>query len=96
MKITLKPHLKNRLKQRQIPQNYPIKIIDKPDKRYFDTLRGRQIAIKKLTYKNKLRPMMVAYDIIEEEIQVITIHPEKDREIENRLKSGRWIKYEET
>lgn len=96
MKIILKRHLKIRLRERQIPPNYPTKILAKPDERYFDTLKGRHIAIRKLKYKDKLRPMMVAYDIIEEELQIITIHPENDREIENRLKNGRWIKYEET
>lgn len=96
MKIILKPHLKIRLKQRQIPQNYPTKILTKPDERYFDTLSGRQIAIRKLKYKDKLRPMMVAYDIIEKDLQIITMHPENNREIENRIKKGRWIKYEES
>lgn len=95
MKIILRPHFTNRLKQRQIPKNYPTKILEKPDERYFDTLKSCHIAIRKLKYKDKLRPMMVAYDIIGDEIQAITIHPENDKEVENRLKSGRWIKYEE-
>lgn len=35
--------------------------------------------------------MAVAYDIIEDEIQVITVYPTSRTEIDNRLKRGRWI-----
>lgn len=96
MKVIFKSHLKNRLKQRQIPLDYPRKILDKPDQRYLDTPKGRHIAIRRLKYKNKMRPMMVAYDIIGQDLEIITIHPENSKQIENRIKSGRWIKYEKS
>lgn len=43
-----------------------------------------------------LRPIVVVYDIIGAEIQVITIYSTSDQEIDNRLKSGRWIKDEKS
>ena len=94
MKIILRPHLKIRLKQRLIPPDYPTKIVKEPDQTYFDTLTDRHIAIKTLEYNGKLRPMAVAYDIIENTIQIITIHPTTEQEISNKVYRGRWIKDE--
>lgn len=94
MKIILRPHLKIRLKERRIPQNYPRKILTTPEVKYFDTLTGHLIAVKHLLYNEKLRPMAVAYDIIGSEIQIITIHPISEQEIKNRLIKIRWIKNE--
>ncbi|MBI2334487.1 hypothetical protein HYU96_01680 [Candidatus Daviesbacteria bacterium] len=94
MKIILKPHLKIRLQQRLIPQDYPKKILSDPEENYFDTLTNRKIAIKTLRYYGKLRLMAVAYDIIEDTIEAITIHPVTEQEINNKLQRRRWIKNE--
>lgn len=94
MKILLRPHLKIRLKERNIPQNYPGKIVSNPDEKYFDTATNHQIAVKRLGYNGRLRPMAVAYDIIEEDLQIITIHPTTDQEIKNKLERKRWLKDE--
>lgn len=94
MKIILKPHLKIRLKGRLIPSNYPSKVLSQPDNQYYDTSTDHLIAVKKLQYQEKLRPMVVAYDIIEKAIEVVTIYPTDEQEIKNRIKNRRWIKYE--
>ncbi|MBI3282533.1 hypothetical protein HYZ70_00470, partial [Candidatus Curtissbacteria bacterium] len=73
MKIILRPHLKLRLKQREIPQNYPSKILTKPENRYFDNETGHFIAVRPLKYYGRTRPMVVAYDTINSEIQAITV-----------------------
>lgn len=96
MKIILKPHLKIRLKARKIPQNYPSEVFSQPDNHYYDTLTNHMIAVRKLGYIGKSRPMVVAYDIIGEEIEVVTIYPTDAQEIVNRIKSKRWIKYEKS
>lgn len=96
MRIILKPHLKIRLKVRKIPKNYPRKVLSQPDNYYFDTSTNHMIAVKKLKYIEKLRPMVVAYDIIGEEIEVVTIYPTDGQEIANRIKNKRWIKYEKS
>ena len=92
MKIILRPHLKIRLKQRKVPGKYPEVIVKYPEEKFFDTETGREIALKRLEYNQKMRPMVVVYDIIEREIQIITIHPVTEQEIQNKVKRKRWIK----
>ena len=94
MKIVYRPHLKIRLKQRNIPFNYPKQIIESPEKEYFDTLAKRNIAIKKLLLEGKLRNMIVAYDKIRNNIEIVTIHVISNKEIWNKVKTGRWRKNE--
>lgn len=96
MRITLKPHLKIRLEQRLIPRTYPRKILSQTNQKYFDPLTNHYIAVKKLKYNEKLRPMVVAYDIINTEIQVITVYPTTEQEIKNRIQNRRWIEYEKS
>lgn len=92
--IILRNHLKIRLAERKIPQNYPETILKNPAEKFSDSVTGHQIAVKSLRYGGRLRPMAVAYDIIGSDLQVITIFPTSNLEIENRVKSGRWIRDE--
>ena len=94
MKIVLRPHLKLRLRERKIPLNYPGKITKEADQIYFDNSTGHNIAVKNLEYNGKVRPMITAYDIIGIEIQIITVHPSTDKEIDNKLVRKRWSKNE--
>lgn len=94
MKINLRPHLLRRLKERKISKNYPKKIVQEPEREYFDTLTNHNIAIKKLLYSGKVRNMVVAYDIIKDSKELVTIYPIADKEIENKIRSGRWKNYE--
>ena len=96
MKIILRPHIKLRLKERKIPQSYPKKIISQSESRYYDVLSNHRIAIKEFKYFGKVRPMAAVYDIIADEVQSVTVYAISYQEINNRLKSGRWIKYEGT
>lgn len=72
MKIIYRPHLSKRLKERKIPVSYPRKILKSPDKEYFDSITNHHISIKKLRYAEKLRHMVIVYDIIGENREVIT------------------------
>lgn len=96
MKIILQPHLKIRLKQRFIPRSYPKQIVSEAEFCFFDPLTKHQIAIKVLKYAGKYRPMVVAYDIMDAEIQIITVYPTDEQEIKNRVLSRRWVKYEKS
>ncbi len=96
MKIVLIPHLKIRLTERKIPQDYPKTIIQNFEEKYKDIDTGYNIAVRSMEYNEKLRPMVVVYDIIELEIQAITVYPISRQEIENKLNRGRWIKNEES
>jgi hypothetical protein len=46
----------------------------------------------KVELYNKIRDVMIAYIIKEDFVKNLTIHPLKERQKENRLKSGRWRK----
>ncbi len=91
MKILFASHLKIRLKERRIPAQYPRIILNQSEMTFADPLTGHFVAIKTLEYNKKLRPMVVVYDIIESEIQVVTIYPTTNQEIKNRVKSKRWL-----
>jgi len=55
MKIVLQPHLKLRLKERLIPEDFPARILKRPDGKYIDQITGHQIAFRTLSYNQKLR-----------------------------------------
>lgn len=92
MKIIYRPHLERRLKERKIPHDYPKKIYLKSKRKYFDLGTNHYIAISRLIYSGRSRNMTISYDIIDKQIEIITIHPISDQEISNKIKSGRWIK----
>ena len=95
MKIVYRQHLKIRLKEREIPFDYPKQILESPEREYFDTQAARNIAIKNLLFKGLLRNIVIAYDIIDDRIEIVTIHVISDKEIKSKLESGRWEKHEE-
>lgn len=94
MRIIYRPHLLKRLKERKIPETYPKLIIEKPEREYFDVLAKRNIAIKELHFEGEVRNILVAYDIIENGVEIVTIHIISGKEIENKVRAGRWRKYE--
>lgn len=85
-------HLKLRLKVRKIPEEYPQKIYESPEQKFFDNAEKTFIAIKKLHYNKKMRNMMIAYEEKEGKIEIVTIHPITDEKIINRIMSKRWTK----
>ena len=90
MGIVYRPHLIRRLIERKIPKDYPEKILKDAEQEYLDAGTKHRIAVKKLFYAGRLRNMVVAYDIIEDNIAIITIYPIKTSEIQNKIDSGRW------
>ena len=94
MRIIYRPHLKRRLKEREIPEDYPKKIYKTAKLRFKDKLTNHHIAISKLKYAEKLRNLVISYDIIGSNIEIITIHPISDQDIKTRVKTKRWIKHE--
>jgi len=50
------------------------------------------ISIKRHLKKDKLREMAVIYDKLDNQVNIITIHPLKIYQKLSRIKSGRWQK----
>ena len=94
VQIGYSEHLKLRLKVRNIPEDYPKQIFQKPEQNFFDNSEKTSIAVKKLHYNKKLRNMMIAYEEKDDLIDIITIHPITDEKIIKRVMSGRWTKNE--
>jgi hypothetical protein len=77
---------------RSIPEYVPKIIYKEPDEKFIDIKTGNWIAVKKIKIKNVEKEMMIAYNETIDEIKIITIHPLKSGQKENRVSSGRWIK----
>ncbi|MBE7443730.1 MAG: hypothetical protein HS132_00025 [Planctomycetia bacterium] len=56
---------------------------------------GHLIALMKIKLYNKKREVMVAYLKEGENIKLLTIHPLKEGQKENRINSGRWRRCDE-
>lgn len=91
VEVAYSNHLKLRLTLRKIPETYPAEIYHHPEQRFFDVVEGTQIAVRRLLYSNKVRPMMIAYEWEEGKAKIVTIHPMAEDKIINRILSGRWI-----
>lgn len=85
-------HLKMRLKMREIPDSYPRTIYENFEQKFYDTIEERYIAVKKLEYNGKIRPMMIAYEEKEGIVEIVTIHPITEEKVINREMGGRWMK----
>lgn len=92
MQISYSQHLKNRLSLRKIEYDLPKIIFEQSKERYFDEKTGHLIAVMETELYNKNREVMVAYIIEGDCAKLLTIHPLKEGQKENRVKTGRWRK----
>jgi hypothetical protein len=92
MEIIYTPHLKFRLKIRNIPSHLPKKIFKEAKEHYYDNSTHHYVAVHKIRFINKPREVAVTYDKRGEIIEIITIHPLKIYQKIARINSGRWRK----
>ena len=92
MQVIYSEHITSRLLLRKIEYNLPRRIFEQSKERYFDIETDYMIAVMKVELYNKIREVMVAYVIEENYTKLLTIHPLKERQKENRIKNGRWRK----
>ena len=57
--------------------------------KYYDIETGHTVATMSVVIYGKLKEVMVAYDIEEQTVRLLTIHFLKEGQKENRLNSGR-------
>ena len=92
MKVEYSEHIKNRLRFRKIDYNLPKQIFEESEDKFFDTETGHFIAVMNVNLYNKSREVMVAYTFHEDYVKLLTIHPLKEGQKENRINTGRWRK----
>lgn len=90
MSIRYSDHLQMRLKMRGIPHELPRIVYQRAPRRFIDAQSGLKVAVTQAMYFQKKRQVAVAYREDSEDILLITIHPLKPHQFENRIASGRW------
>jgi hypothetical protein len=92
MQIEYSNHLESRLSLRRMNYDLPKRIFEESNERYIDGETGYFVAIMSVELYNKSRDVMIAYTVEEDIARLLTIHPLKEGQKENRVKSGRWRK----
>ncbi len=90
MTIEYSQHIEVRLRLRGIERALPERICREAAQRFLDTETSHRIAVDRAELYGKVRDVMVAYREEDGYVKLLTIHPLKDGQLENRLASGRW------
>lgn len=90
MEIRYSKHLLLRLNIRGIPEELPRFVYGKARRRFLDAETGLRIAIMRVRLYGKMRHIAVSYRPYGDTILLVTIHPLKAHQLENRITSGRW------
>ena len=85
-------HLQTKLALRNIPAEIPTNIYRDADERFSDKQTGYIVAVKQVQIYGHQREVMIAYEERGEAAVIITVHPIKKGQKENRITTGRWVK----
>ncbi|MBI3589550.1 MAG: hypothetical protein HY093_04045 [Candidatus Liptonbacteria bacterium] len=94
-KIVYTNHLLSRIEFRAIPKKLPEEIYSQADAYYFDLATTLFIAVKSISRGKTKKKFAVAFSIHDDIVYLITVHPLKKGQEENRVNSGRWQKTKE-
>lgn len=94
MKIRPAQHFTERLELRDIPFHLAEGVLREADGHYRNGITGWSIAVKRVTFQGKERDMALTYTVQQDEIILITLHPLKEGQKDQRIESGRWVRYE--
>ncbi len=92
MQIKYSKHIETRIALRKIEIDLPGEIFKNAETRFKDAETGHEIAVTKAVIYGKERDIMVAYKYEGANVTLLTIHPLKEGQKENRIQSGRWRK----
>ena len=92
MQVKYSKHIETRIALRKINYDLPKEIYNNAGERFMDSETGHTIAVMKTIIHDKERDVMVAYRHEDVDVRLLTIHPLKEGQKENRIKSGRWRK----
>jgi len=91
-RIRYSDHLQFRLHLREINSTLPEKIYRSAKEKYYDTATDLLVAVGAVRYKGTIRDIAVTYREEYNEVLLITIHPLKQHQKENRIQTKRWRK----
>ena len=94
MKIRFSQHFADRQRLRDIPDGLAEAILRDADGHYRNGMSGWNVATKRMVFQGKERDVALTYMVDRNEIVLITIHPLKEGQKDQRIKSGRWVVYE--
>lgn len=94
MEVVYSRHFALRKELRHIPDGLAETILKNADSYCIDVTTGYHIAVKRVEFNGAIRDMALTYSITDGKIVLITLHPLKEGQRENRVQSGRWVKNE--
>jgi hypothetical protein len=94
MKIRFSQHFAERKRLRDVPNGLAETILREADGHYRNGISGWNIAVKRIAFQGKERDMALTYTVDRNEIVLITVHPLKEGQKNQRIENGRWITYE--
>ena len=89
MNVVLSKHFVVRKELRSIPDGMAETIFTQANEHYKDTRTNYFIAVKRMKFQGAERDMALTYSITEDKIELVTLHPLKDGQRENRVRSRR-------
>ncbi|NHM26444.1 hypothetical protein G7K71_05455 [Desulfofundulus sp. TPOSR] len=94
LNVVYSKHFAIRKELRGIPDGMAETIFTQADEHYKDTQTDYFIAVKHMEFQGAERDMALTYSMSEGKIVLVTLHPLKDGQRENRVRSRRWVKIE--
>ena len=90
--IVYTDHLKTRIILREYNESLPLQIYEHSIERYIDSQTLHHIAVAEIMIRGEMRLITISYDDFPTHVEIVTIHPIKRNQINNRIKLRRWIK----
>ena len=84
-------HPEDRLVLRHIGRDVPERIIRQAERTFTDTATGYRIAVATVAYRGVNHLMMVVFEETESEVVAVSIHPLDERDVDRKIRNGRWI-----
>jgi len=85
-------HLQTKLALRNIPRELVTGICRDADERFSDRQTGYIVAVEQVQIYGHQREVMIAYEEKGETVVIITVHPLKKGQKENRIAAGGWVR----
>ena len=74
-----------------IPEGMGEAVLQNPDARYYDRVRRRFVAVRRMYVIGAERDVALAYEIEGNITLLVTVFPLKEGQQRNRIQRGRWV-----